>query len=69
MSRDVSNFPVQVQLFRFLSFTYVESHRDYLTVNPQTWSVAKRFLMLNFAAHSFQNKLFSMNLLACSVFS
>ena len=32
MSRDVSNFQVQVQLFRLLSFTYVESHRDYLTV-------------------------------------
>ena len=32
MSRDVSNFPVQVQLFRLLSFMYVESHRDYLTV-------------------------------------
>ena len=31
MSRDVSNFQVQVQLFRLLSFTYVESHRDYLT--------------------------------------
>ena len=32
MSRDVSNFQVQVQLFRLLSFTYAESHRDYLTV-------------------------------------
>ena len=35
MSRDVSNFPVQVQLFRLLSFMYVESRRDYLTVESK----------------------------------
>ena len=43
MSRDVSNFQVQVQLFRLLSFTYVESHRDYLTVESTDVVSCKAF--------------------------
>ena len=43
MSRDVSNFQVQVQLFRLLSFTYVESHRDYLTVESTDVDSCKAF--------------------------
>ena len=43
MSRGVSNFPVQEQLFRLLSFTYVESHRDYLTVESTDVVSCKAF--------------------------
>ena len=43
MSRDVSNFQVQVQLFRLLSFTYVESHGDYLMVESTDVVSCKAF--------------------------
>ena len=43
MSRDVSNFPEQVQLFRLLSFAYVESHRDHLTVESKDVVSCKAF--------------------------
>ena len=43
MSRDVSNFQGQVQLFRLLSFTYVESHQDYLTVESTDVVSCKAF--------------------------
>ena len=43
ISRDVSNFQVQVQLFRLLSFTYVESQRDYLTVDSTDVVSCKAF--------------------------
>ena len=42
-SRDVSNFQVQVQLVRVLFFTYVESHRDYLTVESTDVVSCKAF--------------------------
>ena len=43
MSMDVSNFPVQVQLFRLLSFMYVEFRRDYLTVESKDVVSCKAF--------------------------
>ena len=43
MSRDISNFLKQVQLFKLLSFTYVESHRDYLTVESKDMVSCKAF--------------------------
>ena len=43
MSRDVSNFPEQVQLFKLLSFMYVESHQDYLTVESKDVVSCKAF--------------------------
>ena len=58
MSRDVSNFPEQVQLFKLLSFMYVDSHRDYLTVESKDVVVAKHFLMLHFTPYSFKINYF-----------
>ena len=69
MSRDLSNFPEQVQLFRLLFFTYVESHRNYLTVESKDVVRCKAFSDVKLHPIFVQNKLFSTNLLACSVFS
>ena len=43
MSRDISNSQVQVQLFRVLSFMYVESHLDYSTVESTDVDSCKAF--------------------------
>ena len=50
VSRDASNFPEQVQLFRLLSFTYVELHQDDLTVESKDVVSCKAFSeLLDFA--------------------
>ena len=69
MSRDISNFPEQVQLFRLLFFTYVESHRDYLTMDSKDVVSFKAFSNVRLSPVFVENKLFSTNLLVCSVFS
>ena len=58
MSRDVSNFPAQVQLFRLSSFTYAESHRDYLTVESKDVVSCRVFSNVRFRPCSFEVNYF-----------
>ena len=66
MSRDVSNFQVQVQLVRLLFFKYVESHRDYLTVESTDVVSCKAFsdvrLRRTFAAQTAIKEFFETHL-------